>query len=82
MHGEYFLASTLQDFLKKNLLPLRHLQNPAREVLPDLGVILPEVLVHHWEKTGAPVFPLTYKKIKSFPVPESADPGNLMRGFW
>jgi len=28
------------------------------------------------------IFPLPYKKIKSFPVPESAEPGKLIRGSW
>jgi hypothetical protein len=47
-------------------------------VLLDLAVILPEVPVHRGVKSGESDFPHPYKKIKSFPVTESTERGNLI----
>jgi hypothetical protein len=70
-------------YLKKRrlLLPrtLHLLGEPALEVLLDLAVIIPEVLIHRGVKRGEPDFPLYYKKIDSFPVTESAECGKLIR---
>jgi hypothetical protein len=66
----------------KKILLLQHLhfpRNPALGVLLDPAVILPEVFVHRAIKRSGPDFPLPYKKIKSFPVTESAERGKLIR---
>jgi hypothetical protein len=83
-HHQKQRSKTVSLFYKKakNLLVFRRLplpRKPVPEVLPDPAVILPEVPVHRGVKSGDPDFSPSYKKIKSFPVSESAERGKRIR---
>jgi hypothetical protein len=81
MRGSYKNSPLIESFFKKRDLLLQRqpfARNPALVMLPDPAVILLEVPVHRVVKRGEPDFPLLYKKIKSFPVPDSADRGKLI----